>query len=113
VAAYRECISGNGLETMIGRLIGEASADDIQSMNAQASDIGDLFTEATAQDGILAEITNAYQRLAQDCGSSDLRVAVRSSSTAEDMQQESFAGQYDSYLNVRGESELIDAVKRR
>jgi pyruvate,water dikinase len=57
------------------------------------------------------EITAAYRVLAQKCGAR-LAVAVRSSVTAEDLPTASFAGWHESFLNVRGEGEVIEACRR-
>ena len=51
----------------------------------------------------------AYKEL---CGENDFEVAVRSSATAEDLPQASFAGQHESYLNIKGETALLNAVKK-
>jgi pyruvate,water dikinase len=57
-------------------------------------------------------IVSAYRKLNQRLGQAEVAVAVRSSGVAEDLPTASFAGQYDSYLNVRGEKELLNKVKR-
>ena len=65
-----------------------------------------LFTEGQIPEGLRAEVTGAYQDMGRP------PVAVRSSATAEDLAEASFAGQQDSYLNVRGEDALVSAVQR-
>ena len=57
------------------------------------------------------QIVAAYRDLKQQCGGGTLSVAVRSSATAEDLPTASFAGQHESYLNVRGEAALIEACR--
>ncbi|MFD8599301.1 PEP/pyruvate-binding domain-containing protein [Kitasatospora sp. NPDC059646] len=59
-----------------------------------------------------AELAEAYRRLAQSTGRSDPDVAVRSSATAEDLPEASFAGQQETFLNVRGIPALLDACRR-
>ena len=59
-----------------------------------------------------SRFARAYRELAKRCGTADLAVAVRSSATAEDLPQASFAGQQETYLNVRGESELLRACRK-
>ena len=61
---------------------------------------------------IAESICTSYRELAERCGTDDLAVAVRSSATAEDLPQASFAGQQETFLNVRGESELLRACRR-
>ncbi|MBN4076640.1 phosphoenolpyruvate synthase [Mariprofundus ferrooxydans] len=63
---------------------------------------------ATIPDDVRREILKAYQRLQEQCGGS-LSLAVRSSATAEDLPDASFAGQQDTYLNIQGEESLLDA----
>src|SRR5262249_31530501 len=78
------------------------------TLEAASRAIGDLFSGAPMPEPVAAEVRQAYARL--DGG--EQRVAVRSSATAEDLPGMSFAGQQESYLNVRGDQELLDAVKR-
>ncbi|GAA3065727.1 hypothetical protein GCM10020254_06390 [Streptomyces goshikiensis] len=62
--------------------------------------------------GLRAEIVSAYEQLGRDEGREDPEVAVRSSATAEDLPEASFAGQQETYLNVRGTARLLEAVHR-
>jgi pyruvate,water dikinase len=61
---------------------------------------------------LVQDLTEAYERLAAQTGRTDPDVAVRSSATAEDLPEASFAGQQDTYLNVRGTGELLEACRR-
>ena len=70
------------------------------------------FQNAPIPQQIAQEILNAFQQLKTVTGDANLTVAVRSSSSAEDLQDASFAGQYDTILNVRDEQQLLDAVKQ-
>lgn len=108
--AYRELLDGHGLrarvEYQLGRLregapLGEAGAA-IRSV---------ILAEPLPR-GLAVEITAAYEELGRALGRSDPEVAVRSSATAEDLPEASFAGQQETYLNVRGQRELLDAVHR-
>src|SRR5581483_4829607 len=58
------------------------------------------------------EIRRAYRKLCASAGDGDLAVAVRSSATAEDLPDASFAGQQETFLNIRGEKELLAACRR-
>ena len=57
------------------------------------------------------DILTSYKQLCRRCGEADLSVAVRSSATAEDLPEASFAGQQETYLNIRGEKQLIQACR--
>lgn len=81
--------------------------DDPEMLQAVADKIAGLFAEAPIPAGIADPILAAYHRLGDR-----VRVAVRSSATAEDLAEASFAGQQDTYLNIRGDDELLDAVRR-
>src|SRR5579863_5835312 len=77
-------------------------------MEEASRQIGRLFAQSTVPDDIAEAIRQAYAQL----GGGDLPVAVRSSATAEDLPEMSFAGQQETYLNMHGEAMVLDAVKR-
>jgi phosphohistidine swiveling domain-containing protein len=111
-AAYRDFVQATGVT--IGRILSETRPEEAASVKAQAARIRDLITAQPVPDAIAKETVTAYRRLAQDLGVSDVSripVAVRSSATAEDLPTASFAGQQDTYLNVRGEADLLERVR--
>jgi pyruvate,water dikinase len=69
----------------------------------------ELLTNGKLPDNMVTAIKNAYKEL---CGNQLFEVAVRSSATAEDLPQASFAGQHESFLNIKGENELINVVHK-
>jgi pyruvate,water dikinase len=71
----------------------------------------DLVYRATGTQDIRDQVAEAYRRLEREYGH-DLSVAVRSSATAEDLPNASFAGQHESYINIRGEAALFEACRR-
>jgi pyruvate,water dikinase len=109
--AYREFVATHGLAGPIRELagrVGSAGADAGADAAEDASvRIQALFTAAEIPDGTAKDIVEAYRTLADG-----RPVAVRSSATAEDLPGASFAGQQDTYLNVRGAEEVLDAVRR-
>src|SRR5205823_2741043 len=107
-AAYRRFVAVNNLQVEIVRAAAEARADDPAALNAAAARIAALFTAGTIPGEVAAAIRRAYA----DLGPDDPAVAVRSSATAEDLPALSFAGQQETYLNVRGAAKVLDAVKR-
>jgi phosphohistidine swiveling domain-containing protein len=113
-AAYRDFVQAAGLDVTIGTILSETRPEDPASVETQAARIRELITTQPVPDLIAQETLHAYHRLGQDLGVGDVSrmpVAVRSSATAEDLPTASFAGQQDTYLNVRGESDLLDRVR--
>jgi pyruvate, water dikinase len=110
--AYRLYIRVNNLEERMRELLDKARGND----GAQGSTIGlelrKLITHASIPHDLEQEIITAYKELSKHYGTTDLAVAVRSSATAEDLPTASFAGQQETYLDVRGTAAVLDAYKR-
>jgi len=104
--AYERFLQENELEQRIEGLLKRLDKDDFKGLEETSKTIQDLFYNGKIPKDVLAEIAYAYQLI----GSPE--VAVRSSATAEDLPGTSFAGQYDTYLNIKGKEELIIYVKR-
>jgi len=83
---------------------------EADTSEARSTAIRQLFVDGTIPADLIESISCAYANLTQTVG--DLPLAVRSSATAEDLPGASFAGQQDTYLNVRGKTALLDAVQR-
>ncbi|MGE5047766.1 MAG: PEP/pyruvate-binding domain-containing protein, partial [Deltaproteobacteria bacterium] len=109
---YRHFIAAAGLESKIREHLDGIGKGDVQRLVARSAQIRRLITEAALPREIADEAMAAYRSLSQRSGRDDTDVAVRSSATAEDLPGASFAGQQDTYLNVRGEEALLAAVKR-
>jgi pyruvate,water dikinase len=103
--AYRRFLDGNNLGEKI--LTEVARVDDQHAPDEASARIQTLIAEGTMPAEIAASIRQRYEDLGTDTA-----VAVRSSATAEDLPEMSFAGQLETYLNVRGGDAVIDAVKR-
>jgi len=110
-AAYRTYIETNDLTPKLRKHL-DAYHSGKESLAAAGAAIRRLIADARFPAPIDESIRAAYRELAKRCGTPDLAVAVRSSATAEDLPQASFAGQQETYLNVRGESELLRACRR-
>ncbi len=110
-AAYRSYIEANGLAPQMRRHLAAYHGGKETLAEAGAA-IRRLVVEAEFPASIAESIRAAYRDLAKRCGTADLAVAVRSSATAEDLPQASFAGQQETYLNVRGESEVMRACRK-
>jgi pyruvate,water dikinase len=105
--AYRRFVDENHLGERIQSAAAQGQGDDPATLDRASAQIQLLFSEGTVPDDIAAAIRCSYSGLGVDAP-----VAVRSSATAEDLPDMSFAGQLESYLNVRGGDAVIDAVKR-
>ncbi len=110
--AYDAFVQAGGLQQPIADWAGAVVADDPRSGEAAAAEIERLFLEAAVPADIHEALLVAYGELGGDVGQSALPVAVRSSATAEDMPDASFAGQHETYLNKQGEEALLAAVKK-
>ncbi len=106
--AYRRFVSENHLADAIVSIASRATADDPTMLDELSKQIRSRIVQGTIPDDIAASIRRAYG----DLGTDDPAVAVRSSATAEDLPDLSFAGQQDTYLNVRGGERVLEAVKR-
>ena len=106
--AYLAFVQANKLQPQIVALARSGAATDVETVGAS---IRQLFERASIPSQVATAIQQAYAALCQDEDAS-LPLAVRSSATAEDLPGASFAGQQDTYLNVRGEQALLQAVKR-
>src|SRR5215469_3281446 len=107
-AAYRRFVRENGLQEKILAVVSTVTPDQPNTLEEASRQIGRLFAQGSIPAELAATIREAYAIL----GSSDLPVAVRSSATAEDLPELSFAGQQETYLNMRGEVMVLDAIKR-
>ena len=110
--AYQQFIASTDVGAAVERFLDELGRGDLQETTARSAELQRRFMQADMPQDIRGEIESAYGELCSVTGGQELSVAVRSSATAEDMPEASFAGQHDSYLNIKGESDLIEHVKR-
>ncbi|GAA1909083.1 phosphoenolpyruvate synthase [Streptomyces sodiiphilus] len=108
--AYEEFLTVNDLRTRLGEQID--ALHDGAELSRVGSAIREMFLGAELPSGLADDVKDAYRRLADRTGRTDPDVAVRSSATAEDLPEASFAGQQESFLNITGEKALLDAVRR-
>jgi pyruvate,water dikinase len=109
--AYREFLRAAGLERVIDETLGHLDVADIDRLQSAGSRVRSSMLASDLPARLVHEIADAYQRLQSQYGS-NCDVAVRSSATAEDLPEASFAGQQETFLNIHGEAMLLDAVKR-
>jgi pyruvate,water dikinase len=111
VAVYRSYVTENRLADPLRREL-DLFDSGRQTLAEAGAHIRRLFLDAYFPESVAAEIRAAYEELCTKSGVKDVAVAVRSSATAEDLPGASFAGQQETFLNVRGARALIDACRR-
>ena len=109
--AYWLYIKANGLEQPITDALNELAVGKA-SLAEVGTRIRNLFLKSEWPPETADAIRSAYAELCQRAGKTQVDVAVRSSATAEDLPDASFAGQQESYLNIRGDDALLDACRR-
>jgi rifampicin phosphotransferase len=107
-AAYEQFVTANHLDSGIRATLEKVETSKPDTLESASGEIEELFLQGSMPEEIAYAISRAYADLPED----EPAVAVRSSATAEDLPGASFAGQQESFLNVRGEKELKEAVKR-
>jgi pyruvate,water dikinase len=108
--AYRESLDAAGTWQELRRLISDLDHHNVALLAERAAAARHLVYNATGNAGLCAEIRTAYRALEKKYGA-NVAVAVRSSATAEDLPTASFAGQHESFLNVLGETGVIEACR--
>ena len=107
--AYRDFLAHEDLAGRIDDLLSRLNVDDLDQLEQCGATIRQWLLEAPLPDALCQAITTAWRELSAGQGD-DFSVAVRSSATAEDLPDASFAGQQETLLNVRGEQALLAAV---
>ncbi|QLG61865.1 phosphoenolpyruvate synthase [Halorarum salinum] len=110
-AAYDRYLAETDVEESIAELLDGLDPDDVPDLQGRGRRIRALFESAEMPADLERVILDRYRRLASETGEAEPVVAVRSSATAEDLPTASFAGQQETFLNVSGERELLEAVK--
>ncbi|MFU8816840.1 MAG: phosphoenolpyruvate synthase [Pseudomonadales bacterium] len=108
--AYRAYLAHNQLEDGLREQIDALHADE-RSLKRVGDNIRRAFRRGEWPEDIAQAIRDAYQELSHRDDAEEIAVAVRSSATAEDLPEASFAGQQETYLNIKGADELLDACR--
>ena len=109
--AYRDFLNQDELDTRIGALLSTLDVDDVDKLVECGAQIRDWVLAAKLPKKLQSEVTDAWQKMADGQGE-DMSVAVRSSATAEDLPEASFAGQQETLLNVRGLDRLLTSIQQ-
>ena len=105
--ACQQHIVSSGLDNRIPPILKEIDYGDAESVERRSAEISNLIVNADIHESLSNQITEAYRSITDRA-----YVAVRSSGTAEDLQDASFAGLHDTYLDIKGEEQLLDAIRR-
>ena len=108
-SAFWYFLEYNNLKQPLQELLQQLNKKDYSNLRAIGSKARQMITEAVMPIDLEEAVINAYKAL---CGGELVEVAVRSSATAEDLPQASFAGQHESYLNVKGNEFVLQAVQK-
>lgn len=110
--AHRAFLDRSGINAKIANILGALDLRDQSRLAEAAGLIEGAFAAASVPDDIAEGISRRYTALGEQLGVPDLSVAVRSSATAEDTAEASFAGEYETYLGVVGAEDVVAHVKR-
>ena len=109
--AYRHILDNNNAWKKLHAQLDLFDPDDVAQLQERGKICREIIHNCTLPDDLIVQIKSAYEALKAEYGA-DMTLAVRSSATAEDSPEASFAGQNDSYLNIHGLDALLDAYKR-
>src|SRR5688572_25560495 len=109
--AFKAFIAHNDLHQRIFDRLATLDVEDVPALNRAGAEIRGWVIDAPLQPDLDQDIRTAYAKLASENGGGDIAVAVRSSATAEDLPDASFAGQQETFLNVTGADDVVRKVK--
>ena len=110
-AAYWRFIDENDLRDPIAETMGKLKSDQ-SNLKTVGAKVRRMIEEARWPEDIAHAIVEAYDEMRRETGKQELDVAVRSSATAEDLPTASFAGQLETFLNIRGQDALLEACRK-
>ncbi len=110
--AYRHFIHYAGIDVKMKEILKAMNYKNIKSLQKAGSEIRSLILKAKFSPELEKQIVEAYSRFEKETRIKNIYVAVRSSATAEDLPNASFAGQQDTYLNVSGPKQLLSSVRK-
>jgi pyruvate,water dikinase len=112
VTAYKHFVKHNGIEDKLKEILTGLNTHDIKNLQTRGEKIRALFINGTFPQDLDKKIRKEYKKLGESLGVENPDVAIRSSATAEDLPDASFAGQQESYLNIEGEEAVLEHTKK-
>ncbi len=110
--AYFYFLDSTGLTRQIEEMLKDVNIHDLKSLQQKGKKIRELIIASQLPDGLQRDIVASYKKLSDSYNTVNVDVAVRSSATAEDLPGASFAGQQETFLNITGETNVLEAVKK-
>ncbi|MFH0874913.1 MAG: phosphoenolpyruvate synthase [archaeon] len=110
--AYYYLIEKAGIKDNIKQILSDLDTGNMKNLSERGNKVRQVIREANFPDDLKAQIVEQYSNLCKAHNTKNVDVAVRSSATAEDLPDASFAGQQETYLNIQGDEALIDACKK-
>ena len=108
--AYRDFLAQGGLDTKIRDVLAPLDVDDVDRLAVVGAQIRGWMLATSFTERLQSEVLQAYRKMKGGADAAEFAVAVRSSATAEDLPEASFAGQQETFLNVRGEEHLLKSM---
>ena len=109
---YEKFMEDSGINDKVLDILDKIDINDTKALQAAAEEIKSIIIETPIPEDIVMFIKEAYNQLCQKVGEDDTDVAIRSSATAEDLPEASFAGQQDTFLHVSGDDEVIEYIRK-
>ena len=109
--AYRTFLAHNGLSERISQALAALDVDDVTELARVGKEIRQWILDTPFPAELDADIETAWNKMVSDAGSDQISVAVRSSATAEDLPDASFAGQQETFLNINGLENVKEAMR--
>ena len=110
--AYWLLLSQNNIKDKISDILSDLDISNIDNLEKRGKQVRELILNAVLPDIVTKEIITSYKKLSKEYNVNSVDVAVRSSGTAEDLPEASFAGQQETFLNINTEDKLLLAVKK-
>ena len=110
--AYKYFMDEAGINDQVMEILDAIDINDTKALQAAAEEIKTIIIESPIPDDLVLFIREYYNELCQRVGEDDTDVAIRSSATAEDLPEASFAGQQDTFLHVSGDDEVIEYIRK-
>ena len=108
--AFREHLQANALETRINDALKNLDTDDMDALSSTGASVRQWVMDEPLPEGLVAAVSDAWQQINESAGG-DASVAVRSSATAEDLPEASFAGQQETFLNVKTLDDVLLRIR--